>query len=98
MLYRRNCALCHGEDGSGTSLGPDLTDGEWLHADGSYESIVALVKKGVPRPKRAPGPMLPMGGAALTDEQVAAVACYVYGLTRGPTPAPGVSRCPPGST
>jgi mono/diheme cytochrome c family protein len=76
-----NCSSCHASTGTGTRLGPDLTDDEWLHIDGSYEAIVALVRKGVPKPKEAPVPMAPLGGAALTDSEVVSVARYVYGLS-----------------
>jgi mono/diheme cytochrome c family protein len=77
-----NCATCHGEGGTGTRMAPDLTDAEWLHIDGSYASILALVTMGVEVPKEASIPMAPRGGAALTDDEVAAVARYVHGIAR----------------
>jgi cbb3-type cytochrome c oxidase subunit III len=76
-----NCATCHGVDGTGTRMAPDLTDGEWLHGDGSYETIAEIVRKGVAAPKESPTPMPAMGGAALTDGEVAAVARYVHALS-----------------
>lgn len=75
------CTVCHGPDAKGTPVGPDLTDGEWLNTDGSYEGIVKTVTTGVPQPKKAPAPMPPKGGATLTDAQVRAVAAYVYSLS-----------------
>lgn len=75
------CSNCHGPDGKGTALGPDLTDDTWLNIDGSEASILELVKKGVLQPKEYPAPMPPMGGAVLTDEEVAAVAKYVDSLS-----------------
>lgn len=76
------CHACHGPDAKGTALAPDLTDDTWLNIDGELESIVELVKTGVPSPKSAPAPMPPMGGARLTDEEVQAVARYVYSLSQ----------------
>jgi mono/diheme cytochrome c family protein len=76
-----NCGTCHGRTGTGTSMGPDLTDGEWLHIDGSVDSIAALVKRGVPEPIEASVAMPPRGGAPLTDPEVAAVARYVHALS-----------------
>jgi cytochrome c oxidase cbb3-type subunit 3 len=76
-----NCATCHGPGGTGTRMAPDLTDAQWLHIDGSYESIVELVKKGVDDPKESFTPMPPRGGGGLTDDEVAAVSRYVYGLS-----------------
>ena len=77
------CYACHGQDGKGSGVGPNLTDGEWLNTDGSLEGIAKTIKSGVPSPKKAPAPMPPMGGAALTDEQVQAVASYAYSLSHG---------------
>ena len=33
LLAEGTCARCHSLDASGTNLGPDLTDDEWLHGD-----------------------------------------------------------------
>jgi len=76
-----NCATCHGEGGAGTRMAPDLTDDEWLHGDGSYEAIAEIVRKGVAEPREASIPMPAMGGVALADDEVAAVARYVHGLS-----------------
>jgi mono/diheme cytochrome c family protein len=75
------CTACHGQDAKGTAVGPDLTDTLWLNGDGSYQFIVSTVTTGVPQPKQHPAPMPPKGGATLTDDQVKAVAAYVYSLS-----------------
>ena len=75
------CFSCHGADGSGGPLAPDLTAGEWLHVDGTYESLVTIITSGVPQPKSHPAPMPPKGGSAITDEEVKAVAAYVWTLS-----------------
>lgn len=77
-----NCFACHGSTATGTPLAPDLTDARWLNIDGSYASIIPLVRTGVAHPKQYPAPMPPMGGAQLSDDQVCAVAAYVYSLHR----------------
>lgn len=75
------CFTCHGPAAKGTpGLAPDLTDAKWLHGDGSYAFIVKTVTAGVPKPKEAIAPMLPMGGAKLSPNQINAVAAYVYSL------------------
>ena len=33
------CTGCHGSDGRGTQVGPDLTDATWLWSDGNYAGI-----------------------------------------------------------
>ncbi len=77
------CAACHGPDAKGTQLAPNLTDAEWINNDGTYDAIINTVKTGVAQPKIAPAPMMPMGGASLTDDQVRAVAAYVWSLGGG---------------
>ena len=43
-LGSATCTGCHGSDGTGTPLGPDLTAKQYLWGDGSYESIARLIK------------------------------------------------------
>jgi glucose/arabinose dehydrogenase/mono/diheme cytochrome c family protein len=75
------CTGCHGSDGTGTTLGPDLTGKQWLWGDGSYRAIAEIITRGVPNPKKYRSPMPAMGGAQLSPEQVSAVAAYVWGLS-----------------
>lgn len=76
------CFTCHGQNGTGvTGLGPALNDGEWLHSDGSYEAIVNQIMNGVTATASKTGVAMPAkGGSAITDDQVKAVAAYVYSL------------------
>ncbi len=75
------CYACHGSNAEG-AVGPNLTDAEWLHGDGSYDMIVATVTSGVPADKAKKGiPMPPKGGSSITEEEVKAVAAYVYSLS-----------------
>ncbi|MGD8277482.1 MAG: c-type cytochrome [Gemmatimonadota bacterium] len=75
------CSTCHGVDAKGTTLAPDLTDEEWLHVTGrNYDEIVNLIMTGVPQPTQHPSPMPPKGGSSITDDQVRAVAAYVWSL------------------
>lgn len=78
-----NCWACHGRNAAGTQLAPDLTDDEWLNIDGEYASIVELITTGVDEPVEHAAPMPPLGGAQLDDEQVRALAAYLYALTHG---------------
>jgi mono/diheme cytochrome c family protein len=75
------CYACHGSNAEGT-VGPNLTDAEWLQGDGSYEMIVATVTSGIPAEKAKKGiPMPPKGGSSITEDEVKAVAAYVYSLS-----------------
>ena len=76
------CQTCHGPDGKGLAgLAPDLTDTTWINTDGTWQGIATIVQSGVPQPKQHPAPMLPMGGASLTPDQIRAVSAYVYRLS-----------------
>ena len=76
-----SCYACHGSKGNGSGVAPALDDSEWLDADGSLESIAMVIREGVPNPKKSSSPMPPMGGSKLTDQQINAVAAYVYSLS-----------------
>jgi cytochrome c oxidase cbb3-type subunit III len=76
-----NCYACHGANAQGL-VGPNLTDSEWIHGDGSYDFIVATVTKGIPKEESKSGIVMPAkGGSAITDDQVKQVAAYVYSLS-----------------
>jgi glucose/arabinose dehydrogenase/cytochrome c5 len=82
------CTGCHGASATGTPLGPNLTDAQWLWGDGSYAAIAKIIATGVPQPKQYRSPMPPMGGAQLTSDQVSAVAAYIWGLSHRPKSTP----------
>ena len=75
------CAGCHGAKGTGTPLGPDLTSKDHLWTDGSFAGILKIITDGVPQPKKVRNAMPPMGGAELSEEQLKALAAYVWGLS-----------------
>src|SRR5690348_6643494 len=75
------CYACHGANAQGV-VGPNLTDSEWIHGDGSYDFIVATVTSGIPKEKAKGGiPMPAKGGSSISDDDVKAVAAYVYSLS-----------------
>ena len=76
-----NCYACHGTNAQGL-VGPNLTDAEWIHSKGAYEDIVAQVTKGVPKEESKSGIVMPpKGGGSISDDDVKAVAAYVYSLS-----------------
>ncbi len=75
------CTVCHGIDGKG-GVGPNLTDGTWIHSKGSYSEIVQQITTGVPTKQSKSGiPMPPKGGSGISDAQVKDVAAYVWTLS-----------------
>ena len=79
-----SCAGCHGSDGAGTPLGPALTAHDWLWSDGSYRGIQNTIHDGVANPKQFRSAMPAMGGAALTADQLSALAAYVWAISHRP--------------
>ena len=84
-LFRTDalCHACHSVDGTGiANLGSNLTDQEWKHIDGSYTATVTLILTGISAEASTSGiPMPPRAGANLSDDQVRAVAAYVWTLS-----------------
>lgn len=81
------CFTCHGMDGKGTALAPDLTSGKWLWINPAQGNMLAqletVIREGVPNPKEHPAPMPPMGGAQLTPDQIRDVSAYVLSISGG---------------
>lgn len=68
-LFRTNCVACHGDQGEG-KIGPNLTDGYWLHG-GTLVDIHRTIDQGVPEKG-----MLAWG-KTLAPEDVRRLAAYV---------------------
>jgi mono/diheme cytochrome c family protein len=69
-IYAENCIACHGANGEGTTLAPQLNSVELRNrlADGD---IIRIVEEGVP------GTLMASWGAALTAEEVQAVVGFI---------------------
>ena len=75
------CVGCHGANGTGSALGPNLTSNKWLWSDGTFAGILKVITEGVPQPKQYRSPMSAMGGSQFTADQASALAAYVWGLS-----------------
>lgn len=93
------CQTCHGSRGAGSNRGPALNDKTWLHGDGSYAQIVAIIKDGFSladildqtyRQMMPPRGRDPRTAKELTDAEVKQVAAYVWSIShdmpKPPTP------------
>jgi mono/diheme cytochrome c family protein len=78
VIGQANCILCHGPFLSGGSHGTNLRDQRWHHGDGSYEFIVRVATHGVGAVQSPISRMPPMGGVPLSEEEIRALAAYVY--------------------
>ena len=87
LFHKASCVRCHGADATGAQNGPSLKGPTFLHVDGTYPDFVRLIMSGVPadsiKEKSHRFAMRPKGGGQtpLTDDQVKAVAAYVYSLS-----------------
>jgi mono/diheme cytochrome c family protein len=77
---RATCSACHGANGRGGQLAPNLADDVWLNSDGTYAGIIEVIEAGVLEPKEYPGLMLPRGGLGLSDEEVSSLAAFIWSL------------------
>lgn len=88
-----NCAACHGDGGRGTDDGPNITGALWLHGPGTYESLIEQVKHGVPASRSVTGQAMPMRGwVPMNDDDVNAVAAYVWSISHPPQHPPPSRR------
>ncbi len=55
-LFLLRCTPCHGERGQG-AIGPNLTDGYWIHGTGTLMDIFHTVSEGVPEKGMPPWKM-----------------------------------------
>lgn len=75
------CSGCHGSNAEGGPQAPSLVSGHFFMGDGSLKAITTTITDGVPRPHDYEVPMPPKGGAPLTNDDVAAVAAYVWAIS-----------------
>lgn len=73
------CMACHGVNGEGNPIGPNLTDEYWLHGC-DFQSVFNMIKNGNP----AKGMTAYKG--QISDEKIQMVASYILSL-KGSNPA-----------
>lgn len=79
-IYKEmNCFACHGMNGEGNAIGPNMTDEYYLHGC-KIQDVVNVIKNGVPAKGMTPFK------AQLSDEKILKVASYILSL-KGTNPA-----------
>jgi len=73
VFISNNCASCHRADGGGNTIGPNLTDGYWIHG-GDVKNIFKTVKDGVVEKG------MPAWGKVMSPQDVRDVTFYVMSL------------------
>ena len=72
-LFVLNCTPCHGQEGGGNNIGPNLTDQYWIHG-GSIKDIFSVIKYGVPSKGMIPWK------SQLTPKQMQQLSSFVVTL------------------
>ena len=73
QIYQNNCVACHGNDGGGNTIGPNLTDEFWLHG-GEPKSINSTIQSGVANTS------MPAWANILNRDDIKDVTSYVLSL------------------
>ena len=77
-IFKTNCFVCHGMEGQGNQIGPNLTDDYWIHG-GSIKSIFQTITNGWPEKG------MQAWKSNFTPLQINQIASYVKSL-RGTNP------------
>ena len=82
QVFNANCVLCHGPNASGTGLGPPLV--HKIYEPGHHQdfTIQSAVRNGVPAHHWPFGNMPPVPAAAVSDEDIPNIICYIRELQR----------------
>ena len=79
IFKEMNCFACHGQNGEGNTVGPNLCDKFWLHGC-DFKSIFSTIKNGFPTKGMTPFKM------QLSDERIQKVASFVFSKLKGSSP------------
>lgn len=79
LFMEKACFACHGMNLEGNAVGPNLTDGFWIHGC-SFTDVVGLIKSGVPEKGMTPYKDM------MTQAQIENLASFVLSKT-GSNPA-----------
>ncbi len=80
QIYQTNCTPCHGADGGGNAIGPNLADEYWIHG-GSIKDVFSTIKYGVIEKGMTPWQDI------LKPLEMQQVASYIMEEIQGSTPA-----------
>jgi putative heme-binding domain-containing protein len=83
VLFRQECAFCHGVSARGGMRGPDLTAGVWTHG-GADADIAATISDGVPGTAMPPN--------KLTEDEIWRIVAYLRTLEKPPAAVKGDAR------
>jgi len=78
IFNEMNCFACHGMNGEGNAVGPNLTDDYWIHGC-SFQNVFNMIRNG------SPAKGMTAFKTQISDDKIQKVASYVFTL-RGTNP------------
>ncbi len=78
-IFQTNCTPCHGQNGEGNSIGPNLTDPYWIHG-GGIKNVFHTISEGVPEKGMVPWKQ------TLRPKDIQRVASYILVKLQGTNP------------
>jgi cytochrome c oxidase cbb3-type subunit III len=82
IYTEKGCIACHGTQGEGNAIGPNLTDNAWIHGCSPAE-VAAIIANGVPEKGMTPYK------AMLSEKQINQLTGYILNNLVGSEPANG---------
>ncbi len=75
--FKTSCAACHGANGEGNAIGPNLTDEYWITGN-TPKTVYQTIKNGTPNGMTA--------FSSIPDEQILGLASYILNKLKGSNP------------
>lgn len=82
LFLEKGCIACHGQNGEGNAVGPNLTDNYWLHGC-SEQNIIKIITNGVPEKGMTPYKTM------MSANQIKKLTAYVQTSLVGSNPENG---------
>lgn len=79
LYVQMNCAVCHGTQGEGNAIGPNLTDNSWIHGC-DFNSVFDIIKNGNPTKG------MTAFKAQMTDAKIQQISSYLLVEMKGSNP------------
>lgn len=80
LYAEKGCIACHGTNGEGNAIGPNLTDDYWLNGC-SEEDVIRIIAEG--KPEKGMTPYKSM----MSETQIQHLSTYILGSMLGSSPA-----------
>ena len=80
LFTKKGCIACHGTNGEGNAIGPNLTDNFWLNGC-SLENVTHMITEG--KPEKGMMPFKTM----MTQDEIKSIAVFVLKKLVGSNPA-----------